>query len=104
MKMVRYAKNELFSITDFKNQISSALNKIKKDSLEKIGIIKNNRVEAVVISTDEYDRLKELEENIELAEHKKIYKMVKEREKTPLSDYFSMEEMSKKFNIDLKKL
>ena len=49
--MVRYAENELFSITTFTKQISSLLNAIKNNSLEKIGILKNNRLEVVVLST-----------------------------------------------------
>jgi len=100
--MVKYAQNELFSITDFTKQIGSVVSSIKEHSLEKIGILKNNRLEAVVISTDEYERLKELEERFELAEHTEIYNIVQERKKTPLSEYISMEDMAKKFNIDLK--
>ncbi|MCX6051118.1 MAG: hypothetical protein NTZ60_01280 [Campylobacterales bacterium] len=102
--MVKYAQNELFSITEFTKQIGSAVNSIKEHSLEKIGILKNNRLEAVVISTDEYEKLKELEERYELAEHTEIYNIVQERMKTPVSEYISMEEMAKKFDIDLNKL
>jgi hypothetical protein len=61
--MVRYAENELFSITDFTKQISSLLKAIKNNTLEKIGILKNNRLEVVVLSTEEYRRLKEIEQN-----------------------------------------
>ena len=52
--MVKYAENELFSITTFTKQISSLLRAIKDNSLEKIGILKNNRLEVVVLSTEEY--------------------------------------------------
>ncbi|MBU1667367.1 type II toxin-antitoxin system Phd/YefM family antitoxin [bacterium] len=60
--MVKYAENELFSITDFTKQISSLLKDIKNNSLEKIGVLKNNRLEVVVLSTEEYARLKQIEE------------------------------------------
>ncbi len=60
--MVRYAENELFSITDFTKQISSLLKGIKNNRLEKVGVLKNNRLEAVVLSTEEYNRLKAIEE------------------------------------------
>jgi len=102
--MVMYAKNELFSITDFTKQIGSVVKKIKEHSYEKVGILKNNKLEAVVISTDEYERLKEIEEQVELAEHAEIYRLVQERKDTPLSEYISMEDMAKKFDIDLDKL
>lgn len=99
--MVKYAQNELFSITDFTKQIGSVVNRIKEHSLDKIGILKNNKLEAVVISTDEYERLKALEEKIELAEHTDIYNIVKERKQTPISQYISNKNMAKKFNINL---
>ena len=60
--MVKYSENELFSITDFTKQISRLLKEIKSSSIEKIGILKNNRLEVVVLSTEEYSRLKQIEE------------------------------------------
>ena len=102
--MVKYSQNELFSITDFTKQIGSVVSSIKGHSLEKIGILKNNKLEAVVISTDEYERLKKLEEEVELEEHTQIYNIVQQRKNTPLSEYVSMEDMAKKFDIDLNKI
>ena len=102
--MVRYAQSELFSITDFTKQIGSVVGSIKEHTLEKIGILKNNRLEAVVISTDEYERLKALEESVLMAEHSNIYHALEERKDTPLSEYVSMEDMAKKFDIDLREL
>jgi len=60
--MVNYTENELFSITDFTKKISTLLKDVKNNSLEKIGVLKNNRLEAVVLSTAEYTRLKKIEE------------------------------------------
>ena len=60
--MVKYTENELFSITDFTKKISTLLKDVKNNSLEKIGVLKNNRLEAVVLSTVEYARLKKIEE------------------------------------------
>lgn len=37
-------------------------------------------------------------------EHKEIYNIVQDRVKTPKSDYLSIEDMAKKFNIDTKSL
>jgi PHD/YefM family antitoxin component YafN of YafNO toxin-antitoxin module len=102
--MVKYAQSELFSITDFTKQIGSIVNSIKEHSFEKIGILKNNRLEAVVISTDEYERLKGIEELFELEEHTQIYNLVQSRKDTSLSEYISMEDIAKKFDIDVDKL
>ena len=102
--MVKYAQNELFSITDFTKQIGNVITSVKKHSLEKVGILKNNKLEAIVISTDEYERLKAIEEMIELAEHTEIYKTVEQRKATPLSEYDSIDELAKELNIDLSKI
>ena len=40
--MVKYSENELFAISDFTKQISSLVKKIKNNTIEKIGILKNN--------------------------------------------------------------
>ncbi|SFV62422.1 hypothetical protein MNB_SV-3-1572 [hydrothermal vent metagenome] len=60
--MVNYTENELFSITDFTKKISSLLKDVKNNTIEKIGVLKNNRLEAVVLSTAEYARLKQIED------------------------------------------
>lgn len=46
-------------------RIAAILKGIKEQSCEKVGILKNNKLEAVVISTDEYERLRSLEELFE---------------------------------------
>ncbi|MCT7486793.1 MULTISPECIES: type II toxin-antitoxin system Phd/YefM family antitoxin [Aliarcobacter] len=102
--MVSYTQNELLSITDFTKSISKILGDIKERTVEKVGVLKNNKLEAVVISTQEYERLKEIEELMSNIEHKEIYNIVQDRVKTPKSKYLSMEDMAKKFNIDTKSL
>ena len=102
--MVSYTQNELLSITDFTKSISKILGDIKERTVEKVGVLKNNKLEAVVISTQEYERLKQIEELMNNIEHKAIYNIVQDRAKTPKSDYLSMDDMAKKFNIDTKSL
>ena len=102
--MVSYTQNELLSITDFTKSISKILGDIKEHTVEKVGVLKNNKLEAVVISTQEYERLKELEELINNIEYKEIYEIVQNGTITPKSDYISMEDMAKKFNIDTNSL
>lgn len=101
---VKYAPDELFSITNFTKKIAGVLKGIKEQSIEKIGILKNNKLEAVVISTQEYERLKSLEALFEAMEHKEIYNSIQARQNTPLSSYISLEELASKFNIDTKAL
>ena len=102
--MVSYTQNELLSITDFTKSISKILGDIKERTVEKVGVLKNNKLEAVVISTQEYERLKQIEELMNNIEHKEIYNIVQDRVKTPKSDYVSIQEMAKKINIDTNSL
>jgi len=102
--MVKYSENELFSVTDFSKQLSSLVKSIKNNTIEKIGVLKNNRLEVVVISTKEYSRLKELEERMEMIEQKEIHNSIKERKNKPKSQYISLDEMAEKFDIDIKSL
>ena len=99
--MVSYTQNELLSITDFTKSISKVLGNLKEHTVEKVGVLKNNKLEAVVISTDEYERLKEIEELVNNIEHKEIYETVQSRINTPKSEYVSIDNMAKKLNIDM---
>lgn len=102
--MVSYTKDELLSITDFTKSVGKILNSIKDNSLKKVGILRNNRLEAVVISTQEYEKLKEIEEIFETIEDEELSKTIEERKKTPKSEYVSLKEMADKFDIDLEKI
>jgi len=72
--MVSYAINELISSSDFAKKFGTYLSQIKDDSVEKLAILKNNKVEAVLISKDEYESMKEA---LELMESQKILHSVK---------------------------
>jgi PHD/YefM family antitoxin component YafN of YafNO toxin-antitoxin module len=102
--MVSYTQNELLSITDFTKSLSKVLGDIKEHTIEKVGVLKNNKLEAVVISTDEYERLKEIENIMDMLEHKEIYQTIQNRKETSKSKFLSLDEMSKKFNIDVDSL
>lgn len=65
--MVTYSTNELIPSSEFAKKFGTYLSQIKDNTVEKLAILKNNRVEAVIISKDEYESmklaLKELEAN-----------------------------------------
>ena len=102
--MVSYTQNELLSITDLAKSLSKVLGDIKEQTLEKVGVLKNNKLEAVVISTDEYERLKEIEAKMELLEHQEIYNIVQNRKDTNKSEYIALDDMAEKFNINMSTL
>jgi PHD/YefM family antitoxin component YafN of YafNO toxin-antitoxin module len=102
--MVSYAQNELLSITDFTKSLSKVLGDIKSSALEKVGVLKNNKLEAVVISTDEYERLKGIENMMESLEHKEIFETIQSRVSTPKSEYIGIDDMAKRFDINMSAL
>lgn len=65
--MVSYGTDELIPSSEFAKKFGSYLAKIKDNSVDKLAILKNNKVEAVMISKDEYEymvsSMKKLEEN-----------------------------------------
>jgi len=99
--MVAYTRDEIISATDLARNISSTLNSIAKNEKEKIAISKNNKLEAVIVNIEEYERLKEA---YELMEHIEIAKIIQERKKTPKNQYITLEESAKEFGIDLDEL
>ncbi|MDD3855411.1 MAG: type II toxin-antitoxin system Phd/YefM family antitoxin [Sulfurimonas sp.] len=57
--MVSYATNELIPSSDFAKKFGSYLGQIREHTVEKLAILKNNKVEAVLISKDEYEKMAE---------------------------------------------
>ncbi len=98
--MTTYATNELIPSSEFAKKFGSYLSQIKESTIDKIAVLKNNKVEAVLVSKDDYERMSEA---LELLEHQEIYKTIQERTSKPYKT-ISMEDMAKSFDIDLDKL
>ena len=62
MIMTSFTKNEIVSATNLVRQFSNFLNLISQKTMEKIAIVRNNEMEAVILPIEEYERLKELEQ------------------------------------------
>jgi PHD/YefM family antitoxin component YafN of YafNO toxin-antitoxin module len=60
--MVAYTRDEIISATDLARNVSATLNSLSSHKKEKIAISKNNKIETVMISIDEYERLREADE------------------------------------------
>lgn len=56
--MTNFARNEIVSSTQLVRQFSTFMNFLKNKSLSKVGIIRNNEMEAVIIPIEEYEALK----------------------------------------------
>jgi len=91
--MIAYSRNEIISATDMARSFSSALTSILEQTKEKLAISKNNKLQAVLINIDEYERLKEAYDTLE---HIEIAKLVEARKD---SKTISLEEIMKEYGI-----
>ena len=55
--MVTFNRNEIVSATQLVRQFSSIMSSLINKTLNKIAIIRNNEMEAVILSFDEYEQL-----------------------------------------------
>ena len=91
--MVAYRRDEIISVSDLARNLSTALGGLLDYSKEKLAISKNNKLEAVIIPIDEYERMKEAYEEME---NMKIAKMIDERKD---SKTISFDELLSKFGV-----
>ena len=96
--MVAYAQNELTSSTDISKQFGHYLSNISNGVVEKIAILKNNKIEAVMIPTVIYESLINL---LDEKEDTKILKTIEKRLETPKEEYIDGNEVLKELNLSL---
>lgn len=63
--MVTYGTNELIPSSEFAKKFGTYLSMVKENTVNKLAILKNNKVEAVLISKDEYESMNEALKTIE---------------------------------------
>lgn len=66
--MIAYTTNELVPSSELSKKFGAYLKKIKDKRVEKIAILKNNKIEAVILSKDEYEKMRERLKEIEAKE------------------------------------
>jgi len=96
--MVAYTKNELASSTDISKQFGHYLSNVSNGIVEKLAILKNNKIEAVMISTAVYESLINL---LDEKEDIEILNTIEERLKTPREEYLDGNEVLKELNLSL---
>jgi len=99
--MLTFTKDEIIPSTKISRNLGSILNKLKKNQLEKIVIMRNNEMEAIILPYEDYEIMKDL---IESNEYKEIYKTIKERSKTSETEYKDFDDVLKKMRISKNEL
>ena len=74
--MVAYTQNELASATEISKQFGEYISKVKNGLVDKIGVLKNNKLNAVILSVEEYEKMSEA---MEMLEDMTIYEEIRER-------------------------
>ena len=57
--MVAYENNELIPSSEFAKKFGSYLAQIKDRTVDKLAVLKNNRIEAVFVSKDDYEKMQD---------------------------------------------
>lgn len=86
-----YSSEELISSSKLVKNFWLYLSKLKEHNIEKIWILKNNKVDAVILSSEDFDII------TELLEHLEIYHELKDRLKN--DDFIDANEILNKFNL-----
>lgn len=66
--MVTYASDELIASSELVKKFGSYLSQVKENSIAKLAILRNNKVEAVLVSKDEYEKMVEALKKVQSAE------------------------------------
>jgi len=91
--MIAYSRSEIISATEMARSFSTALTSILEHGKEKLAISKNNKLQAVLIDIEEYERLKEAYDTLE---HIEIAKLIEARK---YSETFTLDEVMSEFGI-----
>jgi PHD/YefM family antitoxin component YafN of YafNO toxin-antitoxin module len=88
--------NKMISITRLQRELTQKMRDVSVTK-EPLYVLRNNEVQAVIVSSDEYGALKEMEE---ILEHFEIYEMVQKRMKhNSASENVSLEKITKRYGL-----
>ncbi|DAB35096.1 MAG TPA: hypothetical protein CFH82_01710 [Sulfurospirillum sp. UBA12182] len=94
--MLTYKPNELMSSTDIAKNFGSVLAKLANHEVQKIGVLKNNKLDFVILRNDEIDNLVSQEiERLKFEENKKIVAEQVKKLKNNEATFYSLEELEK---------
>jgi len=74
--MIAYNRDEIISASDVARGFSGILNKIISHKKERFAISKNNKLEAVILDIEEYERLQKV---YDIYEEKEIQQILSQR-------------------------
>ena len=94
--MIQYTKEELISSTTISRNLSEILNNLSKKRIEKVAVMRNNKIEAIILPIDLYENIIN---NNDIIEHIELYNIIKQREKNP--EYIDFETILKESGLTI---
>lgn len=85
--MATYRQDELVSSTYFMRHFGEMISKLRKGSMEKIAVLKNNSIECVVIPVEQYELFQKLADYLE---HEEIFSIIQQRSDVPPDEYIPL--------------
>lgn len=93
--MIAYSREEIFSATLAAKKFGEILKKFRDKTLQRAAVSKNNAIEAVILPVEEYEKIQEISEWVEM---KEIAEIILERKDSKKS--YPLEEVLKESGID----
>jgi len=90
MSMVSYTQEELVSSSYFMRHFGETISKLRKGSMDKIAVLKNNTIECVVIPVEQYELFQKLADYLE---HEEIFSIIQQRKSVPVDEYIPLEKI-----------
>ncbi|MDD2449205.1 MAG: hypothetical protein PHS42_06680 [Sulfurimonas sp.] len=101
--MVVYNANELFSTTEVAKNFATIASKLYKKELEKIGILKNNKLDLILLKSEDFEKIvrKEVEKALFEKDRQFVSTQV-EKIKGNVARFYSLEETEAKLEAVIK--
>lgn len=95
---VGYKKDEIISASEVARSFGQILADLVSQKKQKMVVVKNNKLEAVILPIHEYEQLSEL---AELIEHIEIYELIRRRKVKDTGKRISLDDLLKEEGIAL---
>ena len=95
--MITYTKEEILPSSVISKNFGGILDQLRKKKLKKVAVIRNNKMEAIIIPINEYEFIKQASDYLERLD---IYNKVKDRMKDPIENAIPFEDILKELGIN----
>lgn len=101
--MLAYNANELFSTTEVAKNFAAITSKLYRKELEKIGILKNNKLDLILLKSEDFEKIVQKEVHKALFEKDRQFVATQvEKIKSNVARFYSLEETEAKLEVVIK--